>query len=131
MRKTQRVEQLELVVQVVLEPQHDLPFGTQRLHQVAIAALEAGEDRAAGPPAAGGEECGALAQELRTGHAPHRALVEHVLPREHRSPEPRLPQRVAGALAVRDVQQGRNSSRLPAPAGEVARTASLRRSLRA
>jgi hypothetical protein len=46
--------------------------------------------------------------------------VKHVLPRQHRPAERRLPQRVPGALAVRHVQKRRTLSRLPTPPGEVA-----------
>ena len=49
----------------------------------------------------------------------HRPLVQHVLPRQHRAAEPRLPQRVARALAVRDVQERRRRRRLAAAAGQV------------
>ena len=52
----------------------------------------------------------------------HGPLVEHVLPREHRAAERRLPQRVAGALTVRHVEQ-RPDPRIAPAAGEKGRAA--------
>ena len=53
------------------------------------------------------EERGPRAQQLRSRDGRHRPLVEHVLPREHGAAERGLAQRVAGALAVRHVQERR------------------------
>src|SRR5262249_10481573 len=107
-RDGERVDELELVVQIVLEPEHDAGAGMQRVEVLLVAALERREDRAATPPPALGEERRSLAQELGARDGRHGPLVQRVLPRQHRAAEPGLPQRVPGALAVRDVEERRD-----------------------
>jgi hypothetical protein len=96
----ERLDELELVVQVVLEPEDD----ALRLEELTVAAFERGEDRRAAPPPALRQERRPGAQQPGAGARRHRALVQDVLPRQHGAAESRLPERVAGALAVRDVQ---------------------------
>jgi hypothetical protein len=58
------VEELELVVEVVLEPEHNLEVVAERLEQLPVSPLERGEQRLLAAPAAVGEEAGACAQQL-------------------------------------------------------------------
>src|SRR5204863_4026131 len=55
-----------------------------------------------------------LGQQLPTWNSANGAFVQDVLPRQHRTAERRLPQRVARALAVRDVQKRRRRTFAPA-----------------
>ena len=123
MSECERVDQLELVVEVVLEPEHHLEAVAERLEQLPVAPLERGEQRLPAAPAALGEEAGACAEQLLPWQRRHRPFVEHVLPGQHRAAEHGLAERVAGALAVRDVEEGRPRRRRPAAAGEVRRAA--------
>ena len=91
----------------------------QRLDELPVAPLERREQRASAAPAAAGEERGADPTKLRPRSRRHRPLVEDVLPGQHGAAERRLPKCVAGALAVRDMQQQRTCARLAAAAGEV------------
>src|SRR5581483_8248432 len=52
----ERVEKLQLVVEVVLEPEDDLHARPQGVDVFLVAARETGEERAAASPAAVGEE---------------------------------------------------------------------------
>ncbi len=115
----EHVEELELVVEVVLEPEHHLEAVAERLEQLPVAPLERGEQRLPAAPAAVGEEAGARPQQLLPRQRRHRPLVEHVLPGQHGAAERGLPQRVAGAFAVGDVEERRPRRRRPAAAGEV------------
>src|SRR6266542_857870 len=118
-RERERIEQLQLVVEVVLEPERHLQPIFQRLGELPVAPLERGEDRAPAAPAAVREECRARPQQLRTRNRLHRSLVKNILPRQNRTTDRGLPQRVAGALTVRHVQDSRARARLPPPPGEV------------
>src|SRR4029077_4306718 len=69
------------------------------------------------------EKTGADPQQLRSRDVGHGPLVEDVLPRQDRPTEPGLPQRVARALAVRDVQERGRRAGLPAAAGQIRRSA--------
>jgi hypothetical protein len=100
----EHVEELQLVVEVVLEPQHDVGVVVDCIKQLLIAALERGEERLLPAPAAVGEKAGACSQELLSRQCRGRPGVERVLPGQHRTAERGLAQRVAGALAVGDVQ---------------------------
>ena len=100
----QRVRQLKLVVQVVLEPQHYLLPVLQRLDQLPVPILQRGQDRPPAPPAARGEERRAGLEQLAPRSGWHRPLVQHVLPGQHRAAQRGLAQRVPGAVAVGDVQ---------------------------
>ncbi len=119
MRECERVEELELVVEVVLEPEHHVRAAAQRLDELPVALLERGEDRLAAPPTAVREEPGPHVQQLRPRNLGHRPLVERVLPRQHRAAKRRLPQRAPGALPVRDVQKRGRRTRLPALPGDL------------
>ena len=66
--------------------------------------VQVGEERLLQAPAAVGEKAGALSQELLSRQCRDRPYVERVLPGQHRTAERGLAQRVAGALAVGDVQ---------------------------
>jgi hypothetical protein len=101
----QRVYQLKLVVQVVLEPQHHLLSVLQRLNQLPVPVLQRGQDRPAAPPAARGEERRAGLEQLAPRPGRHRPFVQHVLPGQHRAAQRGLAQRVPGAVAVGDVQR--------------------------
>ena len=59
MGEREHVDELELVVEVVLEPEHDLDAVAERVEQLPVAALERGEQRLPAAPAALGEEAGA------------------------------------------------------------------------
>jgi hypothetical protein len=118
-RQREHVEQLELVVEVVLEPEQEAASVTPRCTKLAVAPLERRADRAAAPPAALREERRANLQELGPRDIRHRPFVENVLPRQHRPAEARLTQRVPSALAVRDVQKRRRRARLPSAASEI------------
>jgi transposase len=63
-------------------------------------------------PAAVGEEAGSFSQEFLSRQCRDWAFVEGVVPGQHGAAEPGLAQRVAGALAVGDVQQRRPHGRL-------------------
>jgi hypothetical protein len=89
----------------VLEPEDDVRAVAERVEVLLVTALERGTERRLAAPAAAGEETRTGAPELGSRHRRHRAFVQHVLPREHCSTERRLSQRVAGALAVRDVEE--------------------------
>ena len=110
----EHVEELELVVEVVLEPEHHLQVVAERLEQLPVAPLERGEQRLPASPAAVGEEAGAGLQQLLARQRRHRPLVEHVLPGQHGAAECGLPERIAGAFAVRDVEERRPRRRRPA-----------------
>ena len=88
----EHVEELELVVEVVLEPEHHLEVVAERLEQLPVAPLERGEQRLPAAPAALGEEAGARPQQLLPWQRRHRPLVEHVLPGQHGTAERGLPQ---------------------------------------
>ena len=60
----EHVEELELVVEVVLEPEHYREAVAQRIEQLLVAPLERGEERLPAPPAAVGEESGPCPQQL-------------------------------------------------------------------
>src|SRR5205085_4811359 len=111
-REREHVEELQLVVQVVLEPQHDRQAVAQRIDQPPVPPLERRENRGAAPPPALREERGTDLQQPLPRYRGNRPFVENVLPREDRAAERRLPQRVAGALAVGDVQKRRARQRL-------------------
>ncbi len=105
MGERERVDQLELVVEVVLEPEHDLELIAERVEQPPVAPLQRREELLLSAPAAVGEEPGACAEQLAPWQRRHRSLVQHVLPGQDDTAKRRLPERVAGALAVRDVEQ--------------------------
>jgi hypothetical protein len=119
----EHVEELELVVEVVLEPDDDLDAVAKRAQKLRVPSLERAEDRAPAAPARVGEETRAQAEQLAPRHGGHRSRVEHVLPREHRAAERRLPQGVAGALPVRDMHELRWHLGLLSAAREVRGTA--------
>ena len=87
--------------------------GAQRVDELLVAPLERREDRPPAAPAPRRQERGTLGEQLPTRKSANRPLVQDVLPRQHGSAERRLPQRVAGALAVRDVQQRRRRTFAP------------------
>jgi hypothetical protein len=113
----QSLQQLQLVVEVVLEPQHHARVRFQRVLEEPVTPLERLQQRLLRAPAAFAQEPGSYRSQLGRRQRGHRALVEDVLPREHRSAERGLPQRVARALAVRDVEQ-RHEPRIPPTARE-------------
>src|SRR5439155_6579806 len=78
------LEQLQLVVEVVLEPEDDV----LRAGEQIVTALQGMEDRVARPPAAPAEKGRASRARFRW------ALVENVGPAEHGAAEGRLPERV-------------------------------------
>ena len=117
-REREHVEELELVVQIVLEPEHHLEAVAQRLEQLQVAPLERGEQRLRATPAAVGEEARACPQQFLPRQSRYRAIVEHVLPRQHSAAERGLSKRVARAFAVRDVKKRGPSRRRAAAAGE-------------
>jgi hypothetical protein len=63
-RERQHVEELELVVEIVLEPEHDLAIVAERLEQLPVAPLERREQRLPATPAGLGEEAGTRLQQL-------------------------------------------------------------------
>jgi hypothetical protein len=90
------LEQLELVVEVVLEPQHDALLRGERRGQPLVAGDQVGlrdpeEPRAHGP-------------QLGRAQRGHGALVEHVPPGHEVADDVRLPQPVDRGVAVRDMQ---------------------------
>ena len=93
------------------------------LQELRVPSLERAEDRAPAAPACVGEETRPQAEQLAPRHSGHRSRVEHVLPREHRAAERRLPQGVAGALPVRDMHELRWHHGLLSAACEVRRAA--------
>ncbi|MDX6506890.1 MAG: hypothetical protein QOG06_1534 [Gaiellaceae bacterium] len=114
----ERLEQLQLIVEVVLEPEDDLPARRERLLEEPVAPLERLEQRPLRAPAALAQEACAHSAQLGRPNRGHGTLVQDVLPREHRAAERRLPQGVARALPVGDVQQ-RPELRVAAAAREV------------
>ena len=106
MRECERIDELELVVEVVLEPEHDLVATVQRVEELRIALLERCEDGRSASDAALGEEVSARSEQLPAWQLGNRAFVKGVAPREHGAAERRLSQRLRGAVAVRDVEQG-------------------------
>jgi len=103
--QVQRLQELQLVVEVVLEPEHHARVRFQRLLEEPVAPLERLQQRPLRSPAAVAQEPRPHCPQLGRWHVRHRPLVEHVLPREHRAAKRCLPQRVAGALAVRHVEE--------------------------
>ena len=110
MRKCERVDELELVVEVVLEPEHDLVATAQRVEELRIAQLERREDGRSASDATLGEEVSPRSEQLAARQLGDRALVKGVAPRKHGAAERRLSQRLRGAVAVRDVEQGQSSA---------------------
>lgn len=88
----ENLEQVQLIVQVVLEPEHDLVFGQRgrkgRItgHQAAlddVGGIEAGRRQVGGPLATKG---GVI--EAGT----HRPFVQHVVPRQRPARQPQVVQ---------------------------------------
>jgi hypothetical protein len=97
--------ELELVMEVVLEPEDDVPPVGERLVEGAIPVLEAWE-HGCGAPVVRADPA-----ELMRGKRRHRSLVEHVLPREELALEVGRLHRPDDAEPVRDVEGQGASSR--------------------
>lgn len=100
----EHLDELQLVVKVVLEPQYDLvvPPGPAKS---GIAAAEILENSFPLSPAGLGDELRAFARKLLQDEArPDRSFVQHVAPRQYRSGN-HSRQHPGGAIAVGDVQQ--------------------------
>jgi hypothetical protein len=117
------VDELQLVEEVVLEPEDDVAAVGERSQELRVAALERGEDRLPASPTALRKECRARLQQLPPRSRRDRPLVEDVLPRQHGTAEPSLPQRVARTLAVGDMEQRGTRRGLASATREVRRTA--------
>jgi hypothetical protein len=107
------LDELQLVVEVVLEPEHDDLVARERRAEPGVAGAHVGLDRVRVTPTAAGEEprphrAKLLGVEVRR----HRPLVQRVAPGDHVAPDPgRLDARHRG-VAVRDVEhQGSRSVR--------------------
>ena len=55
-RQRERIDELKLVVEVVLEPEHDLDAAGERLDELPVAPLEHRQQRTPPAPAAVGQE---------------------------------------------------------------------------
>ena len=107
------LDDLQLVVEVGLEPQHEVAGAV--LRERAVAPLELGER----PDVVGvlaREEARADPAQLGVRDVGHRALVEHVAPREHRVGEAGAEDAGHRRVAVGDVQ--RRGGRLRRPLGD-------------
>ncbi len=104
MRKPEGVDELELIVEVVLEPEHDLVAANQGVEELRVSTFELAEHGTIVRGYGFGEKRGAYLQQLVAGHLGHRPLVKGVFPREHGSADRRLPKRVDDAVSVRDVE---------------------------
>jgi hypothetical protein len=109
---------LQLVVEVGLEPQHVLAVGGRR--QRGVALLERGAhpvDTVAAvrgvDPVGGGQEARAHLAQLVVADGRHRPLVQHVAPDDQARCQAGLAQRGRGRVAVCDVE-GDQSVELPA-----------------
>jgi hypothetical protein len=100
----EQLDELHLIVEVVLEPEHDLVVLRGRAEQ-RVALPEIGVDLAELAPSRLGDEAGALArQRLERQVAPDWSLVQDVAPRQDRLPETGLLQCAAGMVTVRYMQ---------------------------
>ena len=99
------LDELQLVVEVVLEPDHDDLVAGERGAQARVAGAHVGLDRVRVAPAAGGEEPGAHGAKLvGVEVGGHRPLVQGVAPRDHVAADAGgLDARHRG-VAVRDVE---------------------------
>src|SRR5262249_21784799 len=95
----------------------------ERLQQLTVSPLERCAQRLRTAPAAVGQEAGARPEQLVPRQRRDRSLVEDVLPWQHGAAERGPAEGVAGALAVRDVQQRRPRRRGAPAAGEIGRAA--------
>ena len=87
----ENLDQLQLIVEIVLEPEHDFIEATgqrrharaaERLLEHAVAIFEVPGDQFTRPPAAAREEIRSLlAKRGRSQPRRHRPFVEHVIPR--------------------------------------------------
>ncbi len=100
----EHLDELQLVVEVVLEPQRDFIM-RKRIAEFLVSLPERGLDVRKRTPSSLGNESRALLRELRERKAgAHRPFVKNVLPGQHFTGE--LPQKKSGGdVAVGDVQQ--------------------------
>src|SRR5215204_3372217 len=106
-QRVERLQELQLVVEVVLEPQHDDLAVRGGLGQTGVAGGQRGLGLVAVGPAAGGQEGGPLGPQGRRMQAgADRTLVQHVVPRQHLVAGLRGAQPAPERVAVGDVQHG-------------------------
>src|SRR3954470_4595052 len=100
----QDLDELELVVEVVLEPQHDGLARPEGLIQPLVASAQLLLDllRAGGPEA--GQVLRAHGPQLGRRERGHRPLVEHVAPGDDVAADSRPPHDVDGRVAVGEVE---------------------------
>src|SRR5262249_52972594 len=86
-RQREHIQELELVVKVMLEPQDDLLPPLQRPPELPVASLQRGQDRRPAAPPAGRQERGPGTQQFPPRSRWHWSFVEDVLPRQDRAAE--------------------------------------------
>ena len=88
-KPVQNLEQLELVIQVVLEPEHNLIVGP-KIRDRGISQAEIGQHLVIlGPPARGNEAGTTAAHFLNRKAGRRRTLVQHISPRDDRAGHPK------------------------------------------
>ena len=100
----QDLDQLQLIVQVVLEPEHGLAPGRERREEGGVGRLEAGQDRVLRPEAGRREE-----RRSGTAHGGgvtrrDRPFVQHVAPHDHLAGQRGALDRPGDRIAVHDVR---------------------------
>jgi hypothetical protein len=104
------LQQLELVVEIVLEPEDDLAVTLEGLQQI-VAPGEFGMNLLEVAPVQGvGNEPRPHSAHLLEGQpAGHRTLVKGIAPGQQIAGEPAAAQQLRGHVAVRDVEFQRRS----------------------
>ena len=101
----QDLDQLKLVVQVVLEPQHGLATLVERGDQRSVGLGETGQDPLPAAVAGAGEKCRARLTDGRRVARRDVALVQDVAPHDHRPGKTGVRERVLDAVAVDDMHR--------------------------
>ena len=105
-KPVEQLEKLKLIVEVVLEPQHDF-FMAQGSFEGAVAFGEVAHGFVKGAPAGVGDEARADRAELiERDVAWHGAVVQDVVPRQNLSGEAGGANYTCCGAAIRDVEQG-------------------------
>ena len=103
----QQLQQLQLVVEVVLEPQPDRLVGGERRPQPGVALGEGLAHLGGDEAGLGGDEVGAhRRQRLEAEAGRHRPVVQHVAPRQDVGIRHGLAEQLGGAVAVGHFQHG-------------------------
>jgi hypothetical protein len=109
--RVEHLKQLELVAEILLEPEHDL-FARPGGRQHGVAGLESAAQLDRIAPAFGGQELRPLQrQRPQRKPGPHWPLVERVAPRQDLTLDPGRRQPTGGFVAVGDVQEARLAHR--------------------